>query len=120
MARNIEYEEGNQLVIAPTRAISTRVVSGDPVIMGILPGVALTDGSDTVANGGRATVKFDGVANLLVHGHDGSADAAIAAGDLVFFDAGVINVRAAAVRYGYALDPVVRGARTTIRVKVGY
>lgn len=120
MARNIKYEEGNQLVVAPTAAIGARVASGDPVVLGQLPGVALVDGSDTVANRGTATVKFDGVALLTVYGHDGTSNTAVAAGDIVYFDAGTVNVRRAAVRYGYALDPVTSGSRTAIRVKIGY
>lgn len=60
MAKNRRYEHGNQIplpVIAGT-------VSGGPVIVGMIPGVALTD-RDTAGN---ATVQTDGVFDLSVTG----------------------------------------------------
>lgn len=123
MATNVIYEEGNQLECAPTAASpGTTVTSGDPVVVGKLPGVALTDADDTIANSGRCTVKFDGVIEHVVEGKDGSGNAAVAKGDIVYLDAGKLNVDATnGVRFGYALGAVVSGnTSTTIQVKIGY
>jgi len=119
MAKNRELEDGKTVVLAPTAAPNTTVQSGDPVMVGQLPGVALTKGTDTVANGGKCGVDLGGVYRLPVKGET-TTNAAVAAGDIVYYDAGVLNKDNTGVRYGYALDPVVSGATTTIRVKVGY
>jgi predicted RecA/RadA family phage recombinase len=121
MAKNVIYEDADQLEVLVTVAPGARVASGDPVLSGFLPAVALTDGTDTVANSGVATCKFNGAAEFTVYGYDGAADLDIAAGDIVYNDRGVLNANArTGVRFGYALAPVVRGRRTAIRVKIGY
>lgn len=124
MATNRVYERGNQLKVAPDLCANATVASGDPVAVGQLPGVALTDGDDTVANGGEATVQFDGVFDLEVVGtsDDGTTGAAIGVGDIVYIDTdGTLNVDATnGIRFGYALEAVSSGATTTIKVKVGY
>lgn len=122
MATNIVYEDGDQLELAPTLPTGTTITSGDPCCVGKLPAVALTDADDTVGNGGRCTLKFNGVIEHIVEGKDGAGNAAIAAGDIVYLDAGKLNVDATnGVRYGYALEAVASGSTTTsIRVKIGY
>jgi predicted RecA/RadA family phage recombinase len=124
VATNRIFERGRQLSVAPTLGPNATVASGDPVAVGQLPGVALTDADDTIANGGEASVQFDGVFELEVVGtsDDGTTGAAISAGDLVYLDTdGSLNVDATnGVRFGYALEDVASGATSTIRVKVGY
>jgi predicted RecA/RadA family phage recombinase len=121
MATNIVYEDGDQLEVAPTAPTATTITSGQACLVGELPGVALTDADDTVGNGGTCTVKFNGVARLSVKGADGSGNAAIAAGDIVYLDGSEVNADVTnGVRFGYALEPVVSGATTTIKVKIGY
>lgn len=122
MADNIIHEDGDQLVVAPTLPTGTTIQSGDYCCVGKLPAVALTKADDTVGNGGRCTCKFNGVAEFIVEGKDASGNLAIAPGDIVYLDAGKLNVDATnGVRYGYALDAVQSGNTTTrIRVKIGY
>lgn len=123
MADNVIYDRGNQLVVAPTAsAPGTTVSAGDPCVVGSLPGVALDDASDTIANSGTCTVKFDGVISHIVEGKDGAGNSAVAAGDIVYLDAGKLNVDDTnGVRYGYALGAVASGGTTTsISVKIGY
>lgn len=121
MALNQKYNDGDQIDLAATAHIGAGVnpASGDPVMVGDLPGVALTD-EDTVT--GLTAVKTNGVYELAVTGHNGTAGAAIAAGDIVNFDAGAdqINVNPAGVRYGYALAAVGSAATAIIPVKIGY
>ena len=98
----------------------TTPASGDPVICGQIPGVAL--GAED-ANG-LTTVALDGVFELSVKGENNSGNNAVAAGDILYYEAGQtppINKDATAgVRFGYALAAVSSGATTTIPVKVGY
>ena len=93
--------------------------SGDPVLFGQLPGVALT----SERADGTTTIKTNGTATLSVKGHDGTANAAIAAGDLVYYNSAAtpkLNVNTAGVRFGYAMAAVSSGATATIEVKLGY
>lgn len=117
MATNIRYEQGDQLAVACTDPATP--ASGDPVLLGQLPGVALIDeGTD-----GLTTVKFNGVADLSVKGYNGSANAAIAAGDKVYYKTGatpVLDVDSSGVYFGIALAAVASGATTTIPVRIGY
>lgn len=114
MATNQVYNHGDQFDVVCTAP--TTPASGDPVLVGQLPGVALTDeGAD-----GRTTVKFNGVYDFPVKGET-TTNAAVAAGDILYYDGGVINKdNTNGVRFGYALEAVSSGATTTIRVKIGY
>lgn len=117
MATNIVYEKGTQLSLVPTDPAT--VASGDPVIVGQLPGVALTD-EDAA---GAATIKTDGVASLSVSGVDGSGNSAVAVGDILYYvtaDTPKLSKKATGVRFGYALETVGSGATATIMVKLGY
>lgn len=103
------------------------VKSGDPVVVGQIPGVAEIDEVTDAAQGtvGTATVDTQGVYDLPVFGHDGTANAAIAPGDIVVWDnaAGTLEKSpgsAGSVRFGYAYGAVTGGATTTIPVKLGY
>ncbi|WP_326642884.1 DUF2190 family protein [Streptosporangium sp. NBC_01755] len=117
MATNIIFDEGVQLQLAATDP--TTPVSGDPVLVGQLPGVALTnEGSD-----GLTTIKTDGVATLSVKGVDGSGNSTVSAGDIIYYvtgDTPKLSKKATGVRFGYALEGVTSAATATIRVKIGY
>ncbi|GAA0494830.1 hypothetical protein Ade02nite_19640 [Paractinoplanes deccanensis] len=94
--------------------------SGDPVVCGQIPGVALTAED---ANG-VTTVALDGTADLLVKGET-TTDAAIAVGDILYYDAAAtphkINKdNTNGVRFGYAMAAVASGATSTIPVEIGY
>lgn len=117
MAKNLVYNHGDRLAVACTQPATP--ASGDPVLFGELPGLALTDeGTD-----GLTSVQFNGVATLSVKGHDGAANAAIAAGDVIYYKAGatpVLNVDSSGVRYGIAMEAVSSGATATVQVRIGY
>lgn len=110
MATNQVYQEGDEIFLA----VASGVVSGDPVVIGQIPGVAQTDRD---ANG-KASVDFDGVYSLSVKG----PAAAVAVGDILYYAAGtpLITNTNSGVRFGYALGAVSCGATTTISVKIGY
>lgn len=125
MATNRIFRQSHKtLELAVTDAPNDPAESGDPVLFGELPGVAVTDANDTIANDGVATVQTDGVFELEVIGtsDDGTTAAAITAGDIIYYDTdGTLNVDATnGTRFGYALADVAAGATTTIRVQVGY
>jgi predicted RecA/RadA family phage recombinase len=114
MAKNMKFTPGNQLQVA-----LASVTSGDPVVVGQLPAVALTS-TDTAGN---VTVKTDGVFALSVKGVDGSGNKAVAIGDIIYHvdaDTPKLSVKSAGVRFGYALEAVTSGATKTIKVKLGY
>lgn len=117
MARNRVRARGRQLLLT----VISGVVSGDPVVVGQIPGVALTDRDTTT---GKATVQMDGVFNLSVKGEQAAGNVAVAEGDILYYEAGQtppINKDATnGVRFGYALAAVTSGATATIAVKIGY
>lgn len=117
MATNIIHEDGNQLDLVCTAPSAPD--SGGPVLFGVLPGVALTD----ERSDGKTTVKLNGVADLSVKGVDGSGNAAIAAGDVIYYtdgDTPKLNVKTTGTRFGVALEAVSSGATATIKVRIGY
>lgn len=117
MATNTKFAEGrfiNGAMTAPTTP-----ASGDPCVFGQVPGVALTaEDAD-----GNTTIDTGGVYALSVKGINASGNAAVAAGDIVYYTSGdtpPLSVKATGVRFGYAMAAVTSGATTTINVKVGY
>lgn len=119
MATNRVYERGCQIPLACTAP--TTPSSGDPVLFGQLPGVALTD-EDTVT--GLTTVQTDGVFDLSVKGENNAGNVAVTAGDILYYDsAATVKINkdnTNGVRFGYALEDVTSGATATIKVKIGY
>lgn len=113
MAVDRVYKDGDIL----THAIAS-VTAGDVLLVGAaLPGVALTSTDDN----GLVTVQHNGVFDKPVKGADGSGNAAVTAGDIIYKDGSELNIDDAnGVRWGYALEDVASGATTTIKVKVGY
>ncbi len=94
--------------------------SGDPVICGQIPGVALT----AEDSNGVTTVALDGTFDLLVKGET-TTDAAIAVGDIAYYDTAatphkINRDNTNGVRFGYAMAAVSSGATATIPVRVGY
>lgn len=106
--------------LALTCTAPTTPQSGDPVLCGQIPGVALT-AEDT---NGVTTVALDGVFDLSVKGENAGGNNAVAAGDILYYEAGQtppINKDATnGVRFGYAMAAVSSGATATIPVRVGY
>lgn len=117
MAKNVIYNKGDRLAVACTQPATP--ASGDPVLYGVQPGVALTsEGAD-----GITSVQFCGVASFSVKGYNGSANTAIAEGDIVYYKAGAtppLDVDSSGVRFGVAMGAVASGATTTIPVRIGY
>lgn len=124
MAKNIIFEDADQLSVVCTDPATP--ASGDPVLVGDMPGVAQTaERSD-----GTTTVNFECVAELSVKGVDGSGNSAVAAGDVIYYvaaDTPKLSKKATGVRYGVAIpkpgDPatlIAAAATGTIRVRVGY
>lgn len=114
MAKNMKHTPGNQLQVA-----LASVTSGDPVVVGQIPAVALID---TNADG-NVTIKTDGVFALSVKGVDGSGNKAVAIGDIIYHvdaDTPKLSVKATGIRFGYALETVGSGLTKTIKVKIGY
>lgn len=121
MAKNMIYDEGDSFAAVPTQPASG-ATSGSPVLVGQMPGVALTDAD---ATSGKATIQFEGVADLAVEGKDASnANTTVSPGDIVYYDAAntikLNRDNTNGVRFGYALEALASGANGTIRVKIGY
>lgn len=121
MAKNIVYNKGDKLGVACTDPAVP--VSGDPVVYGQQPGVALTnEGSD-----GITSVQFCGVANFSVKGvTTAAASSAVAEGDVIYYVAGNTPKLSkavgdsGAVRFGVAMGAVTGGTTATIPVRIGY
>ena len=116
MALNMVHEEGTQIVV-----VQASRVSGDPMVVGQIPGVALTSSESGTNN---VTMKTDGVFLLSVKGENNAGNSAVAIGDILYYEAGqtppVNKDNVAGVRFGYAMDAITSGSTATIRVKVGY
>lgn len=120
MATNMVYEKGDELSYAASALTpSSGVESGDPVLAGQVPGVALIDETDS-----KVTVKHNGVFDLEAEAVDNAGNSAIAVGDILYYDsAATIKINKDAtngVRFGYALEAIGSGNSDTIYVKVGY
>lgn len=127
MAKNRRRVHGRylELNVSAVKGTGTAnvVKSGDPIAVGALVGVAT---SDEDANG-LAGVDLGGVYALTVYGHDGTANAAVAVGTVLYY----LNTWASAgralvtgpntlPRFGVALAAVAEGAETSIEVRIGY
>jgi predicted RecA/RadA family phage recombinase len=119
MSTNQIHDHGDAVSVACTDPASP--ISGDPVLLGQLGGVAQTtkgQGGNTSTN---TSVSFVGVFKLSVKGIDGAGNSAVAPGDTIFYvtgDTPKLSKKATGVKYGTALDAVVSGATTTIRVRL--
>lgn len=96
-------------VVGPSGGVS----SGEAFMVGEISCVACAD----IAAGEKGSARVEGVCSLPVHGYAESANAAIAAGDKIYFDTDELNVDdTSGTFYGYALSAVGSGATTTINV----
>lgn len=119
MSLNQVFDHGDALPVACTDPASPN--SGDPVLFGQLGGVAQTKKGDGGNASTDTSVAFVGTFKLSVKGVDGSGNHAVAAGDTIFYvtgDTPKLSAKATGVKYGTALDPVISGATTTIRVRL--
>ena len=93
--------------------VGSGISSGDPVVVGVIPAVAITDAD---AND-EAACLLEGVFSMSVSGLDDSGNAAITEGDAIYLDTGVLNVDSVnGDLWGYALAAVTSGATATINV----
>lgn len=116
MATNLKKDQARYIseVAASAPAAAT---SGDPVVVGQIPGVALTDEGEGGNASGNITVDTGGIYTLSVVG----SEAAVAVGDIVYYDGDEINNDSSnGTRFGYALGAVGSGATVSIDVKIGY
>ncbi len=118
MAKNTVYMWTESLPLVCTQPATPQ--SGDPILFGQVPGVALT----AEDSNGVTTVALDGVFDLSVKGENAGGNNAVAVGDILYYEAGQtppINKDATnGIRFGYAMAAVSSGATTTIPVRVGY
>jgi len=117
VSKNEVFDDADDLSLVATDPATP--ASGDPVLVGQIPGVAQTNERAD----GTTSITMKGAHRLSVKGIDGSGNVAVAAGDILYYtaaDTPKLSKKATGVRFGYALAAVVSGATTTIRVKVGY
>jgi predicted RecA/RadA family phage recombinase len=118
MSKNDVFRRAEQLAVTCTAP--TTPASGDPVLYGQRPGVALVNKDATTT---KTSVAFCGEFNLSVKGINAGGNVAIAEGDIVYYTAGdtpPLSAKATGVRFGYAAGAVTSAATATIPVIVGY
>lgn len=122
MATNTAFGDGRML--SAVASAPTTPASGDPVLIGQIPGVAVTDEGDGGNAATATSIDTSGVYRLSVKGEGSAGASAVAVGDIIYYEAGQtppLNKDATnGVRFGYALETVGSGATATIKVKVGY
>jgi predicted RecA/RadA family phage recombinase len=120
MATNQTFNDGDQFDI-PTAAVTSppSPTSGDPLLIGVLPAVALTDPYTAEDGTSRITVKTNGVYEFPVEAEGG----AVAVGTRLYYDNaddGLNDASSGNTSWGYALEVVDNGATSVIRVKIGF
>lgn len=93
------------------------IASGDPVVIGQLPGVAAV----TAANGATCVAETTGVFSLSVAGINAGGNSAVAVGDAIYYvaaDTPKLNKKNTGVLFGYALGAVTSGQTATIPVRL--
>lgn len=111
MARNLVQFDDSAVKVNVGGAT---VKSGDPVVVGNIVGVAQDDKD---ANDDVVVIRR-GVFRLAVRGYDGTANAAVNVGDIVYYDSlnSELNVNTSGTKFGIALEGVAAGATTPIKV----
>jgi predicted RecA/RadA family phage recombinase len=116
MAKNMVYSWTKSRPLTCTDPATP--ASGDPVLCGQIPGVALlAENAD-----GDTTTALDGAWNLPVKGVDAGGNSAVAKGDALYYvaaDTPKLSKKVAGVLFGYALGIVTTGGTATIPVEVG-
>ena len=118
MADNRIKEHGRKLSLTCTHPASPS--SGDPVRIGNLIGVALTD----ERTAGDTTVDLEGVYDISVKGEDDDGNVAVVIGDKLYYvDAdvgtGYLNKKVTGYFAGIALEAITSGTTSTINVRIG-
>jgi predicted RecA/RadA family phage recombinase len=120
MATNQVFEYGDQFdVLAASVTEPATPESGDPILIGALPAVALTDVWEDADGVERITVKTNGIYEFPVEAQGGNSTV----GALLYYDAaddGLNNAASGNTRWGYGLGVVTSGTTSVIRVKIGY
>lgn len=112
MAKNY-VQEGKTLRLT----VPNGIVSGDPVAVGQLAGVALVDRDAA----GYSQVQLEGVFSLSVKGIDGAGNSAVTVGDAIYYVSGdtpPLSKKATGVPFGHALEAIAAGATATIKVRL--
>lgn len=115
MATNEVFEDADTLY----ETVPSGRLSGDPVVVGQIPGVCLIDRDAS----GKATITRRGAYLLSVKAIDGGGNSAVAVGDIIYHveaDTPKLSKKNTGVRFGYADEAVTSGATATIRVILGY
>ena len=119
MAKNRENMTGDFLRNVAASAPAAPV-SGDPVLVGQIPGVAL---KDELADG-TTPIQTNGNWRMSVKAENNAGNSPVAVGDILYYEAGqtppLNKDNVAGIRWGYALEVISTGATATIIVKVGY
>lgn len=113
MATNRIYGQSHKTLTLPVPAETS---SGDPLVIGELPCVAVTDR----VSDAEATVQLDGVFHLEVTAT--AVGGGVAVGDPVYFNDGDLTddaVTGSNPFFGYALAAITADNTETIRVQVG-
>jgi predicted RecA/RadA family phage recombinase len=117
MAQN--YINSGRVIHAAATAPTTPT-SGDPLVVGTIPGVALTDEGDGGNASGECSIATEGVFDLEVEAVDNSGNSAVAIGDKIYYEAGetiVLNKdNVSGVLFGKALEAITSGESDTIKV----
>lgn len=118
MATNEIFDRGQELALVATDP--TTPASGDPILVGQIPAVAVAAKDATT---GKTPCKMEGVFDLSVKAVDGGGNSAVAVGDIIYYvsaDTPKLSKKTSGVRFGYALEAITSGATDTIYVKIGY
>jgi predicted RecA/RadA family phage recombinase len=113
MADNLKFDDGRFLYLD----VASGVESGDPVVVGQIPGVAIID-RDTA---GKATIDTGGVYDLPTSGSGTSGSGVVAVGDKIYYKDGVtppLCKVSSGVLFGYALEGTSGSPAETIAVKL--
>lgn len=120
MARNIKRYLHDWPAIALACSHPATPSSGDPVRVGEMTGIALTDEGDGGNAATDTTVLLGGfVAAFSVKGVDGAGNSAVAVGDKLYYvdaDTPPISKKNTGRFFGYAAEAVASGATGTIDV----
>jgi predicted RecA/RadA family phage recombinase len=111
---NENFDRGDQINVA----VASGVVSGDPVMIGGMAGIAMTTRDATL---GTATVKRRGVDTFSVKGVNDAGNVAVAALDPIYYldgDTPKLSKKASGKFFGYALATVGSGSTASIQVLI--
>ncbi len=95
--------------------------SGDPLIVGTIAGVAITDEGDGGNASGESTIATAGVFDLSVKAVNASGNSAVAIGDKIYYVAGdtpPLSKKNTGVLFGKALEAIGTGETATINVRL--